>query len=158
MATVWVGVGTNLGDRDRNIESARKLIQDQRGVIFHKAASIYTTEPVGGPPQDPYLNTVWEIETKLSPHELLSILLSIETTLGRKRSIKNAPRIIDLDILLYSDFIINDPNLTVPHPRLHERWFALKPLADLAPDFIHPKLGKRISELLKQIEKSGKDL
>ena len=119
-----------------------------------RAAPFYETEPIGGLPQDLYLNTVWEIETDLSSRELMDLLLNVESKLGRKRFEKNGPRLIDLDLLFFGDEVIRETQLTVPHPRLHERWFVLKPLWDLRSDLIHPVLKKSVSELLDQVNES----
>ena len=130
------------------METAQQKVSQIKGVCFLRASKIYETEPVGGPPQGKYLNAVWEIETDLAAEVLLKELLKIENEMGRVRTVKNSPRPIDLDILFYGHEIIKKPGLEIPHPRLHERWFVLKPLADLAPDFVHPVMRKTIKELL----------
>ena len=122
--------------------------------LFIQSAPLYETEPVGGPPQGPYLNTVWEVETPLEAKELLELLTQIELQFGRTREEKNGPRRIDLDFLFYGDEVINEPGLIVPHPRLHERWFVLKPLRDLRADLVHPIFKKSICELLDQVNAS----
>lgn len=148
--TAFIGVGSNLGDRQRNIEYAKQILSYAPNVRFIKSAPIYETNPVGGPPQGLFLNTVWETETDLPAKDLLSLLLKIELDLGRERLEKNSPRTIDLDLLFYGDDIIRDPELRVPHPKLHERWFVLKPLWDLRSDWVHPVLKKSICELLDE--------
>jgi 2-amino-4-hydroxy-6-hydroxymethyldihydropteridine diphosphokinase len=127
----YIGIGSNLGDRKTYIEDAIKKLKEIEGIKVKKVSSIYETEPVGGPKQGQYLNGAIEIETKLEPEELLIKLQEIEKQLGRKRSVKNAPRTIDLDILLYGDKKINEPGLRIPHPRMHEREFVLRPLKEL---------------------------
>lgn len=150
----YIALGSNLGNRAEHLEKAIQALKKKLKISDLKKSPIYETEAVGGPKgQKKYFNSVIEFETKLSPRELLQKLLEIETYLGRKRSVKNAPRTIDLDLLFYGDQIINKPGLEVPHPRLHERWFVLKPLADLAPEWVHPILKKSVKEMLKQIEK-----
>ena len=149
MPHAFIGIGSNLGNRRANLDEACARLVLLPGIQVEKISPVYETDPVGGPAQAKYLNAVWEIETGLSPSELLSELLSIETQMGRQRTVLNAPRTIDLDILLYDQKMILEPGLQIPHPRLHERWFALKPLADIAPDFMHPVLKRTIQNLLE---------
>ncbi|MBI4372335.1 MAG: 2-amino-4-hydroxy-6-hydroxymethyldihydropteridine diphosphokinase [Candidatus Omnitrophica bacterium] len=152
--TAYIGVGSNLNNREDMIRRAQKILSSHPKVRFLRSALIYETEPVGGPSQGPYLNTVWEVETELQAPRFMKLLLDIESSLGRKRSEKNAPRVIDLDLLFFGDEVIHEDSLTVPHPRLQERWFVLKPLWDLRSDFIHPVLKKSICELLDQVNAS----
>ena len=155
MSTVaFIGVGSNLGDRDRLIEQAREILSRNPSIHFLRSAPVYETNPVGGLPQGLYLNTVWEVETDLKAKELLKLLLEIESFLGRKRNQKNEARVIDLDLLFFGDEVISNSDLTVPHPKLHERWFVLKPLCDLRSDFIHPVLKKSICELLDRVHEN----
>ncbi len=151
MPKVYLAVGSNLGDRKANIEKAKTLLKTLPDIHFLKSSACYETDPVGGPAQGKYLNAVWEIETHASPKILMEELLRIEAELGRKRTVRNAPRTIDLDILFYGDLTIAQEGLTLPHPRMRERWFVLKPLADLCPDFRHPALNKTVSELLEAL-------
>lgn len=151
MTIGYVGVGSNLGSRETNIERAKQLLETAGRIRWVRSAPVYETDPVGGPPQGRFLNTVWEIETDLKPAELLSELHQIESRLGRARKVKNEPRGIDLDILFFGEMVLTG-SLEVPHPRSHERWFVLKPLADLAPELVHPVLKKTVRELLKEIE------
>ena len=149
--TAFIGVGANLGDRKATIKQAERAFRSVPGVRFIRSAPIYETEPAGGPPQGLYLNTVWEVETSVSVKELLDLLLKIESQLGRKRAEKNAPRTIDLDLVLFGDEVLDEPGLVVPHPRMHERWFVLKPLWDLRADWIHPVFKKSVCELLDEV-------
>ena len=151
MSRVFIGLGSNEGDRLRQISQAAQALRAVPGVRLIQMATIIETEPVGGPPQGPYLNTVVEIETTLDPHALLAQLHAIERQQGRQLSTERwGPRPIDLDILLYDERIINDPALTVPHPRLHERLFVLEPFAHIAPDVIHPILHQSISAMQRR--------
>ena len=127
----FIGIGSNLGNRKKYIKNAIKKLKETKGIEIKKISNIYETEPVGGPKQGKYLNGVMEIETWLKPRELIVELQKIEKQLGRIRSVKNAPRTIDLDILLYGDEKIDEPGLKVPHPRMHEREFVMKPLKEI---------------------------
>ncbi len=151
-AIAYIGLGSNLGDRESYINSAIERIGQTLGLKVVKKSTIYETEPVGGPPQGKYLNAVMEVECELKPRELLDALMAIENDLGRNRTGKNHPRTIDLDILLIDDIILDTPQLTIPHPRLTEREFVLRPLAEIAPDLKHPVTGLTVAEHLLQIE------
>ncbi len=136
MATVYLGLGSNLGDRHKNIASAIDHL-NQNGIVVKKLSTIIETDPVGGPAtQGKFLNAVAKTETDLSPQNLRSTLKTIEQTLGRIKTVKNGPRTIDLDILLYDTQVINTPELTIPHPRMLERNFVLSPLKEIAPDLV----------------------
>lgn len=144
----YVALGSNLGDRERNIREALRLLDQTNGTDVTKVSSMLDNPAVGGPEGSPrFLNAAAEVKTSLGPHELLDRLLAIEQQLGRTREIRWEPRIIDLDLLLYGDQVIRTPTLTVPHPLLHERPFVLGPLAEIAPDVVHPVQGRRIREL-----------
>jgi len=134
MATAYIGIGSNLGDRRKNIDEAIGILRNSESVIVRKISSIYETKPVGGPPQGDYLNGVIEVTTELSPYELLKSLNDIESSLGRMRIEQNGPREIDLDILIYDDLTINDEVLVIPHPRMSEREFVLQGLKEIAPE------------------------
>lgn len=151
MVRVYLGVGSNLGDRKSYLQRASELVRKIPATSFLRSSSVRETVPIGGPAQGKFLNAVWEIETKLSARELKDHLLEIEAQLGRRRSEPNAPREIDLDILFYGDQIINEKHLQIPHPRLPERAFVLEPLFELAPDLVHPKLKKTIKALLASL-------
>jgi len=127
----YIGVGSNLGDRRMNIETAIQNLRRTEGIKMNRVSQIYETEPVGGLPQPRYLNGAVEIETDLDPKQLLVAIQNIENSLGRERTIKNGPRTIDLDILTYGDRKIDEPDLKVPHPKMHKREFVLRPLRDL---------------------------
>lgn len=133
-ATAYLGLGANLGDRLTNLQEAVRKLAAQRGVTVLRSSRVYETDPVGGPPQPSFLNAVVEISTELDPRELLAICAGIEQALGRERSERWGPRTIDIDILLYDDLTVDDHDLVVPHPRMHERGFVLAPLAELVPD------------------------
>lgn len=127
----YIGIGSNLGNRKKYIKNAIEKLRETKGVEVRRISSIHETEPVGGPRQGRYLNGAIEVDTKLEPEELLARLQKIESELGRERSIKNAPRTIDLDILLYGDKEINEPYLKIPHPRMRDREFVMKPLKEI---------------------------
>ena len=152
----YLGLGSNLGDRRANIEEAVRRLNDTAGVRVTRVSSMYDTEPVGGPPQARYLNAACEVETELTPHELLRAALAVEDAMGRTREVHWGPRNIDIDILLYGELVIQDEELTVPHPRMTERAFVLRPLADIAPRVRHPETKKDIRTTLADIQaKSG---
>ncbi|MFH1533587.1 MAG: 2-amino-4-hydroxy-6-hydroxymethyldihydropteridine diphosphokinase [Nitrospirota bacterium] len=130
---VFIGIGTNIGDKGQNIENA--LIEIGKIATIKKKSSIHETKPVGYENQGDFFNMAIEIETDLSPIDLIIKLQEIEHKMGRVRDIKNGPRIIDLDILTYGNEIINEPNLTIPHPRMFERDFVMKPLKEITNDF-----------------------
>ena len=149
--TAFVGIGSNLGDREDNLRRAVELLSVEDGVDVTAVSEIRETEPVGPVEQGAFLNGAVRIETDLGPRELLERLLAVEQRLGRVREERWGPRTIDLDLLLYGDEAVDEPGLTVPHPRLHERRFALEPLADLAPSLEIPGRGP-ISVLLAELE------
>ena len=144
-------IGGNLGDRLKNLGIARRYINSDCGEIKNKSA-IYETDAWGKTDQPAFLNQALEIETTLTPDQLLKSLLGIEKKLGRRRLEKFGPRIIDIDILLYNDIIIDQPRLKIPHPELANRNFALIPLGEIAPRLIHPVFKKNISTLIEECE------
>ena len=131
MIICYIGIGSNLGDRQRYIDTAIEELKKVRGIKIAKVSTIYETEAVSGIPQGKFLNGVLEIKTELDPKSLLKELNRIEEKLGRKRTVKNAPRTIDLDILYYGDEKIKDKDLIIPHPRIQEREFVLRGLKEL---------------------------
>lgn len=151
MPKVYIGVGSNLGDRKSYFEfAAKKLLADDR-IRDLKRSPVYETEPVGGEGQPLYWNAVWSFETEIPAATLLEQLHEIEAQAGRRRAVKNEARVLDLDILFYGDEVLKDAACIIPHPRLHERAFVLVPLCDLAPRFMHPVLKKTMRELLKEL-------
>lgn len=148
MATVYLSLGSNLGNRALSIYAAlRRLGQ---GIALEEISSLYETEPVGLKDQPWFLNLVCRCETELSPEALLDLAKEVEQRLGRKETIRFGPRTIDIDILLYDDLLLNTPHLQIPHPRLHERAFVLVPLAELAPDLVHPGFKTSVRKLQEQ--------
>jgi 2-amino-4-hydroxy-6-hydroxymethyldihydropteridine diphosphokinase len=144
---VFLGLGSNLGDREAAIEGALAGLA-ARGFRATLRSSLWLTEPVGGPPQGFFLNAVAGGETALAPEALLEACLATEREMGRVRAERNGPRTIDVDILFFGERTCDAPGLLIPHPRLHERRFVLAPLAEIAPRLVHPVLGVTVAELL----------
>jgi len=152
MAVVYLGIGSNLGDREANIQKAIVFLKEMEDTRVLSVSALIETEPEGGPPQENFLNGTLKIETDYLPLELLSRLKMIERRLGRTKAEANAPRPMDLDILFYDDVVIAEgKTLKIPHPRLAQRGFVLKPLAEIAPDLVHPRLHKTVQELLNEL-------
>lgn len=153
MAIVYIGIGSNLGNREKNCLDALKILE-KKGIVVKKKSSLYETAPWGVTDQPRFMNMVVEVETELEPHKLLRTLKDIERQVGRGETFKWGPRIIDLDILLFNDLFLRNDILQIPHPLMHKREFVLKPLCEIASDKIHPLLKVRIRDLLEKLEKS----
>ncbi len=153
MATVFLSLGTNLGDRLAHLHAALHSLPPDVQIL--KQSPVYETLPWGVEDQAPFLNMVIEGTTELEPAALLARLKQLETDLGRRPSFRWGPRAIDMDILFYDDLVLDTPELTIPHPRLQERAFVLVPLSDLAPDWKHPVLGRTVRQMLAGVESSG---
>ena len=152
MNTAFVGIGANLGDRERTLRLALRLLGDREGVTVAAVSSLRETAPVGYLDQPPFLNGAARLVTELSAPELLRVLLDVERQLGRERSgPRFGPRTIDLDLLLYDGVELDEPGLVVPHPRLHERRFVLEPLAELDPGLVVPGRGP-VERLLAKLD------
>jgi 2-amino-4-hydroxy-6-hydroxymethyldihydropteridine diphosphokinase len=150
---VFIGLGSNLGNRLENLKEAINALSPQMTV---KAKShIYETPPWGHEDQPRFLNQAVKAQTYLAPEPLLKHIKRLETALGRKVSFPNGPRMIDIDILLYDDLVLNTPSLFIPHPRMHERAFVLLPMMDIAPDLIHPVTQKSVRELIASCNLGG---
>ena len=149
MITCYIGLGSNLGNRQYNIEAAIRKIRGLINTRLGKVSTIIESSPQGGQAQGNFLNCVVEVQTTLSPYELLSCLQEIEQDLGRIRKVKNEPRLIDLDILLYGSHRINEESLCIPHPRMLEREFVIHPLEEIAPEILN-KFKKRKAKSRKK--------
>jgi len=152
MSKVFVGLGSNLGDREQNTRQALTEIEKIPRTWIWRVSSLYDSKPVGVADQPNFLNAVAMLGTELDPETLLWNLLLIEKRMGRVRSRIWGPRVIDLDLLFYQDLVIDRPGIVVPHPELAGRAFVLKPLAELDRDFVHPLLGLSVGELLARVD------
>jgi 2-amino-4-hydroxy-6-hydroxymethyldihydropteridine diphosphokinase len=156
MATAYIALGSNLGDRRAHLEAAAAALGAAPGIRLIAVSPLVETEPVGGPPgQERFLNAAARIETDLAPEALLDVLKGIERRLGRRQGPRWGPREIDLDLLLYGDRRIQTDRLTVPHPQLRERRFVLEPLAAIAPDAVDPVTGRTVRQLLAALSPAG---
>ena len=150
MVEAYIAFGSNIGDREANINRAFEVLKQKIKII--KTSSLYETKPMYLENQEWFLNGAAKVDTELKPKELLGFLKSTEKKLGRKEAGRNGPRIIDLDILFYGDQILNENDLHVPHPKIQERAFVLVPLAEIEPNLIHPVYKKSISKLLSELK------
>ena len=149
MARAYVGLGANLGDREETLRRALELLASEPGIAVVAVSTLRETDPVGYVDQPRFLNGACAVDTELGPRRLLERLLAVELVLGRERTgPRFGPRTLDLDLLLYGDDVVDEPGLTVPHPRLTERRFALEPLAELAPGLALPD-GRTVRDLLE---------
>jgi 2-amino-4-hydroxy-6-hydroxymethyldihydropteridine diphosphokinase len=146
VAIVYIGIGSNLGSRKDNCQKAIGLLAEY-DIKVVRTSSMYETEPWGVKEQPRFINMAVEVETNLDPRKLLNALKDIEKRMKRMSSEKYGPRPIDLDILLYDDMVLDEHDLKIPHPHMHERDFVIRPLREIAPDVLHPVLQKRITEL-----------
>ncbi|MFW6045174.1 MAG: 2-amino-4-hydroxy-6-hydroxymethyldihydropteridine diphosphokinase [Planctomycetota bacterium] len=153
----YIALGSNLGQRRTILRGAFSHLDQHETIRVVSTSRFYETEPVGGPEQGKYLNAAAGLLTGLTPHELLYALQTIEDHFGRTRRVRWGPRTLDLDLLLYEDRIIQSRDLTVPHPRMHQRRFVLEPLAEIAPDAVHPGLETTVRELLAELNRDITD-
>jgi len=152
MALVFMGLGSNIGDKESNFLEAIDCIERSGDMKITARSGFYLTRPEGGPPQADYLNGVIGVKTSLSPEECLGVVKKIEKEMGRELKGRNHPRIIDIDILTYNDLVHVSDELTIPHPRMHQRYFVLKGLSEIAPGFVHPATGRTIRELYAEVK------
>jgi 2-amino-4-hydroxy-6-hydroxymethyldihydropteridine diphosphokinase len=144
---VYIGLGSNVGDRRAHLARGLDAL-GRSGFAVDVVSSLYLTEPVDAPPQEWFVNAVAAGHTSLAPERLLRVCMEVEQAEGRERVVHHGPRTLDLDILIYGGELRDDPELTLPHPHLHERRFVLTPLCELAPDLVHPRLGATVRALL----------
>jgi deoxyguanosine kinase len=155
MATAYIGLGSNLGDREDSLRAALRELAEWQGIHLENASKFYETKPLGGPPQPDFLNGAAELTTSLTPEALLSALLTIERRLGRQRLARWGPRVIDIDLLLFGDVVLDTDELHLPHPLMHKRLFVLEPLAEIAPAAHHPVQRKSVAEMLEEVRREG---
>lgn len=151
---VYLGIGSNMGDKKEYLEGAIRKICAHKKIRKVKCSELLTTAPYGGVEQEDFLNGAVELETLLTPEQLLGFLQELEKEAGRERLIHWGPRTLDLDILLFQDYVSDDPVLTVPHPDMENRMFVLEPLSQLCPYHIHPITGKSIKQMLKELQQA----
>jgi 2-amino-4-hydroxy-6-hydroxymethyldihydropteridine diphosphokinase len=151
MSIAFLGLGTNLGDKKENLVKAISLLKKREDISIIKESSRYITTPVGFVDQPDFLNAVIMIKTELTPYELLEICQTVEQKLKRERLIRWGPRTIDIDILLFDEIVMETDELWIPHPRMHERKFVLEPLAEIAPEVLHPIFRLNILDMYKKL-------
>jgi len=151
----YVGLGSNVGDRESNLRKALDMIDSEDGVGVLRVSSFCESEPVGPQDQPDFINAVAEVQTSLAPRSLLEVLQRIEREMGRTRSRRWGPRPIDLDILLFGDQLVSEPDLVIPHRLMHLRGFVLEPLCELIPEAEHPVAGLRFCELLDRVQRAA---
>ena len=149
LSEAYIGLGSNLGDSAQNLRSALHMMEEF--AVDVRPSPLYKTAPQGFRSQPPFYNAVCRVTTRLTPFELMDRLLSIEAAIGRRRVFRNAPRVLDMDILTFSRLVLKSPPLVLPHPRMAERKFVLRPLADIAPNLKHPVTGISVSEMLRNL-------
>lgn len=152
MPSVYIGFGSNIGDRLAHIQNALHGLSKTEGITLQKVSSVYQTDPVGYETQAQFLNGVAAIQTDLPPLSLLHTLKNIESEVGRQHRIRWGPREIDLDILIYGDLCLQTEKLVIPHPEMHHRRFVLAPLVEIAPDLVHPVLKETVQTLVERLE------
>ena len=149
LSEAYIGLGSNLGDSAQNLRSALQMMKEF--AVDVQPSPMYRTAPQGFRSQPPFFNAVCCVTTRLTPFELMDRLLSIEAAIGRRRVFRNAPRVLDMDILTFGRRVLESPPLVLPHPRMAEREFVLRPLADIAPNMKHPVTGISVSEMLRNL-------
>jgi GTP cyclohydrolase-4 len=150
---VYLGLGANMGDRQANLEMAIELLGERLDI--RQVSSVYETEPVGYEDQPMFLNAVCRVQTDIGPLQLLSLVKGIEASMGRVPNFTDGPRPIDIDIILYGDLVMVDPELTIPHPRMAQRAFVLIPLMEIAPGLVHPFSGESVDEMAEKVDGVG---
>lgn len=156
--TAYLGLGSNMGDRSKNLQDAIEIIQASENNKVSKVSDLYETKPVGYLEQDDFMNCALELKTLFNPEELINFLLLTEQQLKRERVIRWGPRTIDLDLLLYEDLVTSEEHAIIPHPRMTERLFVMKPLSDIAPYIVHPLTKKRMIEIATELENINKSM
>ncbi len=155
LRSAYIGLGSNLGNGEENLKAAVTRLRAIDAIELKRVSSLYFSEPIGGPKQPWYSNAIVEVATSLAPHDMLHALQGVEESMGRRRAERNAPRIIDLDILFFGDLVIQTKDLNIPHPRLLERRFVLEPLVEISGELRHPSAGGTVEEWLRRLKDGG---